>query len=356
MQTVKASCLCGKSSYDLSFAKGSLPLATNVCHCGICRRISGVLCVTYAKTPEGTKLPDMTLLRGYKTSNRLTRYFCATCGTHMLVHVEGTEMWATATGTLAKADGIIKLVQHTHLEDTKDGGFSDWLPKMGDRTLTRCKGAPGTENIELGWRDKSVPSSITPTGRLHAHCQCNGVSFFIQKASPKSAETQGPYPDALLPYFVEDRPPPTEPWWLRDNQRKFLASNCTCDSCRLATGFEFQQWAFVPTADISLSADGSVPFAREFGTLQAYRSRDDVTRRFCGTCGATVFWDGDVRPGLIDVSVGMLDAEEGVRAETWLEWSTSRLSYREDSIKRAKEITEAVEAGLEKSSKHTGSD
>ncbi|CAJ2503617.1 Uu.00g110110.m01.CDS01 [Anthostomella pinea] len=52
---------------------------------------------------------------------------------------------------------------------------------------------------------------------------------------------------------------------------------------------------------------------------QAYRSSSGVVREFCDRCGATVFWhDGD-RPELIDVSVGLLDAAEGARAESWLE-------------------------------------
>lgn len=72
-----------------------------------------------------------------------------------------------------------------------------------------------------------------------------------------------------------------------------------------------------------------------------------MTRRFCGTCGATVFWDGDIRPGLIDVSAGLLAADEGARAQKWIEWATDRLSYREDSVKRASAITVALEAGLQ---------
>lgn len=89
-----------------------------------------------------------------------------------------------------------------------------------------------------------------------------------------------------------------------------------------------------------------MPFSREAGTLKKYRSSAEATRFFCETCGATVFWDGDVRPGLIDVAVGLMDAEEGARAETWLEWRTERISYREDSEGRAIELVEAVEKAI----------
>ena len=65
--------------------------------------------------------------------------------------------------------------------------------------------------------------------------------------------------------------------------------------------------------------------------LRSYESSPGVMREFCPTCGATVFWHDKHRPELIDVSVGLLDAPEGARAEEWLEWWLARVSFEEDA-------------------------
>ena len=111
---------------------------------------------------------------------------------------------------------------------------------------------------------------------------------------------------------------------------------------------EMISWAFIPTIDISLDADGGTPFSLPFGSLKSYRSSTDVERYFCGTCGATVFFTADDREGLVDAAAGLLDAPEGARAESWLEWRTTRLSFREDSLPRAEALTLGVEEGLKK--------
>jgi len=68
-------------------------------------------------------------------------------------------------------------------------------------------------------------------------------------------------------------------------------------------------------------------------------------RYFCGKCGASCFWVGDARPELIDVAVGLLTATSGARAETWLKWVTSRVSFIEEALN--KELTESFEVGLQ---------
>ena len=80
--------------------------------------------------------------------------------------------------------------------------------------------------------------------------------------------------------------------------------------------------------------------------LAEYRSSEGVRRYFCSKCSATVFWCCDVRPDLIDVSVGLLDAEEGARAESWLEWRTDRISFDEDAPNRA--LVQSLKSGLKK--------
>jgi hypothetical protein len=90
------------------------------------------------------------------------------------------------------------------------------------------------------------------------------------------------------------------------------------------------------------------------GILTSYESTQGVRREFCVRCGATVFWRDRWRPELLDVSVGLLDADEGARAETWLDWWTGRVSFAEDAgnertgetARRAKCLIDGLEEGL----------
>ena len=333
----------------------SLPMALNACHCDRCRHVSGTMCATYAVIPIGSAYPDSALLNTlskYESSGGHIRYFCSTCGAHMFFYTPKDLSWKIASGTLEKLDGVARLDRHIMISSTGDGGMSDWLTEVDGRLITRWADLPipvVTSQLPLDWHDpKRTAKKKDPSQRLRAHCDCGGIEMYIAHPSQQSAETKSSLPDVL---GSQDSGHVSmgenETWWLRANKSKYLGGLCVCDSCRLATGFEMASWAFIPTVDITLDAEGKKPFSREFGSLKAYRSSDQATRRFCGTCGATVFWDGDIRPGLIDVAVGLLDAEEGARAENWLEWAAERVSFSEDGMKRAKALTTGLEQGLE---------
>jgi hypothetical protein len=161
-------------------------------------------------------------------------------------------------------------------------------------------------------------------------------------------------------------------WWLRGKGgTKYLAGTCACRSCRLASGFEIQTWAFVPRSNIFMysrpragvetSDRDALPEPLDFenvppDVLRSYESSTGVAREFCPRCGATVFWHNKERSELIDVSVGLLDATEGARAETWLEWWTGRVSFAEDAgagmegqqvaSLRARSLIKCLEDGL----------
>jgi hypothetical protein len=157
-------------------------------------------------------------------------------------------------------------------------------------------------------------------------------------------------------------------WWLRGpNNTRYLAGTCACRSCRLASGFEIQTWAFIPRSNIfiySLSPDpdgARKPQQLDFetvppGVLKSYESSPGVAREFCPRCGATVFWHNKERSELIDVSAGLLEATDGARAESWLEWWTGRVSFAEEAgaqmpgqqiaSLRAQSLIESLERGL----------
>lgn len=263
---------------------------------------------------------------------------------------ESGAQWDVMTGTLESINDVIDEIEsHDFVADTMDGGFSDFLIEFRGKTIPRSAGFTGkSEELPLYWKSKDRPDvSPSPTDRLHCHCKCNGVEFWIARPSERSKQALGAWPDLIIPYYSNQPKSDGSAWWLRDEGRKFLAGLCSCNTCRLDTGMEFIEWAFVPTIDISSDPEGKRKFELPFGSLKGYRSTSDVERYHCGGCGASVFYTADDRTDLVDVAVGMMDAPEGARAESWLEWRTQRLSFREDALPRAKDLTLAVEDGLE---------
>lgn len=357
-KALKASCLCGAAKHDLSIPESSLPLKLTFCHCNSCRHYTGTLQLTVAVLPysysPASDLIDK--LKHYEFFPRIDDYFCPTCGTHMLFYVkhsggdpDSNGYWAVHTGSLEQVDGILEPDVHWFVGDTLDGGFADFFPTYNDNAITRYAGfKEKSEELPLYWESPERPQVIpSPSDKLHCYCRCGGIEFWIARPSERSKKASGAWPDLLIPHFSDQSRPDGSAWWLRDNGKKFLAGLCSCNSCRLDTGFEWIEWAFVPTIDITLDAEGKVPFATPFGTLKGYRSFHDVTRYHCDTCGASAIYQTDDRTDLVDVAVGLMDAPEGARAESWLEWRTTRLSFREDALPRAKGLTLAVESGLE---------
>ena len=291
-------------------------------------------------------------LTPFQFSQRITEYFCKTCGSHMLALTSEsgtTPCWDATCGSLEKADeSVYRVKLHEFITDTIDGGFSDFLPSINGKPITRWSLHPNkSEQLPQYWQSPERPQvKASPSDRLHCHCKCGGVNFWIARPSERSKKASGAWPDLLIPHYLGQPKSDGSAWWLRDNGTKFLAGNCSCNSCRLDTGMEFISWAFVPTLDISLDAEGKTSFSLPFGTLQGYRSSPDVNRYHCGTCGASAFFQTDERMDLVDVAIGLMDAPEGARAESWVEWTTKRLSFREDGIARAEALTLGVENGL----------
>ncbi|KUJ10717.1 uncharacterized protein LY89DRAFT_249520 [Mollisia scopiformis] len=186
---------------------------------------------------------------------------------------------------------------------------------------------------------------ISSGDKLKAQCHCGGVKFYITRPNEASKKVQSPFPDLQVPYHSHSNAnPENKTWWLRDNDTKYLAGTCTCTSCRQNLGMEIQTWAFVPKCNI-FKEDGS-PLDFHLGTMKTYPSSEGVFREFCGKCGATVFWHCEERPELIDVSVGLLDLEEGARVEGWLDWWTDRVSFEEMAVSRS--LVASLEDGLKK--------
>ncbi|RDL32619.1 uncharacterized protein BP5553_09075 [Venustampulla echinocandica] len=355
--TITATCACKAFTFQADYPNSLLPLPRALCLCTICRRLSGSCGISYIIVPpHQTISPTQYSLTAYKSSDVLTRYFCSTCGAHVLVYVTPKKAWHLSTGTWDRTEGLVKWTGSKALGGTLDGGISVWL-----KDIVASDSVDGTKSDLKRWMSqdmsgdiqlvpdtamRALPEPPRKTTKLKAECHCGGVKFYITPPNEASKTVRSPFPDLMVPYHnstssaVEN--PNNETWWLRADDTKYLAGTCTCTSCRRASGFEIQPWAFVPKCNI-FKEDGA-PLEFNLGTLKQYKSSKGIYREFCSGCGATVFWHCDERPELIDVSVGLLDPEQGARVEGWLEWWPDRVSFSEMAV--SKSLVASLEDGL----------
>ena len=360
--SVPFTCLCGGSKGTATAAAQVLPEETLLCHCNICRYTSGVLCVSYLTLASPPIVGDP--LTSYGSSSKMERHFCKICGAHIFAHNSDLDEWYLAAGLITIPDThsqgkkiqTTKIVQHEFVSDTLDGGLALCLETIQGRKLKFFAQGPDEEPRTLtSGKFPSVrasPASIgkgqsdvfTGDGHLHASCHCGGVQFMLSRPNDQSTQLSSPWPDLLVPYHSSSSSNDEDVrWWLRAGGTKYLAGTCACRSCRLASGFPIQTWAFVPKSNI-MTLDGQPLSFKSLGSLKHFKSSPGVYREFCGGCGATVFWHCDERPDLIDVSVGLLRAEDGSRAAKWLEWWTERVSFKEDAVDKV--LIDALEKGL----------
>ncbi|CAK1359963.1 hypothetical protein CB0940_06080 [Cercospora beticola] len=370
--TFKASCICGNISHEISIRKADLPLRGYMCHCDSCRHMTGALCLTVTFLPAyyepAKSLVDK--LKGFQFSKRIIQYHCPTCGCQMMARcVEDAEdpdskvTWDTTTGTLDDIDKHIDWQGHEFLSDTLDGGFADMLLEVHGKKLDRWPGrfGEGKDQLPVYWQSSSGSSlSRTSSDKLHAYCKCGGVDFCVGQPSPRSVIVNKVWPDKSSASDIteSDAPDSIEQYWLHDDHTKFPAGLCGCDSCRLASGMEATFWAFVPKMDISLDKEGKIPFNFEFGIekLKKYTSSAGCHRYFCDTCAATCFYMADDRKFMVDISVGLFAAAEGAKAQSWLSWRTSHLSFREDTVPRAEGLSGGIETALKSWEQHLQSE
>ena len=177
-------------------------------------------------------------------------YFCSTCGCSMItdcaksVLSDKGQHYDIMTGTLEKFDGVVEHQGYEYLCDTLDGGFADFLPAINGKQLDRWLQRPNqSELAPLFWQSPERPNvEAKPDDKMYCHCHCKGVKFYIARPSERSKKAAGGWPDLIIPYHSTEPHPDHSEWWLRDNGRKFLAGNCSCNSCRLDTGSEIQSW------------------------------------------------------------------------------------------------------------------
>lgn len=337
-KALNVACFCGAVSRKVSLRDGDISsdqVSLSLCHCDTCRHTTGLLCTSYYPI----SLPDLSApLKAYHPTYTSRRYFCGKCGCHVfrVLELEGKKQeWGVATGVVTWAStqsASPRLnILHQHIADSQDGGLSVWFH-------------PDDQHLDKKEMESSISKSVTAEkDYLEASCSCGNIKFHITRPNEASARPRRNYPDLMFPDKTTDnsikRNVADEKWWIQGNGTKYLAGTCACRSCRLMSGFEVQTWAFVPRANIFFHISGpeggnsTVPLdfnTLPSGVLTSFTSSPNVSREFCGTCGATVFWHEKSPDEVVDVSVGLLKDPEGARAEKWLEWWQGRVSFAEE--------------------------
>lgn len=338
---VKIRCLCGETAQKIRLDQTADQSVLNLCHCSQCRRTTGLLASTYRLI--GTRPPRLDALSAYLQSKSITRYFCRTCGAHAFAHLQPSGQYLVATGLIEDELPAPLLLRHWGCQDTRDGGLRAMLPgedayigagcwleslisngydKIDDETVT------GLKHVDA----EDAEKASEPREPLHARCHCRGVEFNITPPDESSLHASSPWPDLLVPYHSGSSENKQDvKWWLRDRNTKYLAGTCACRSCRLASGFPIQAWTFITKSNIFQLNGSALAFG--IGTMQRYQSSPSIYREFCSCCGATIFWHCEERPLILDVSIGLLDAASGSRAERCLDWVVSgRVSFAEDAL------------------------
>lgn len=222
------------------------------------------------------------------------------------------------------------------------GGLSQWLTHIGDRKMGVWNPGPDYPGPTDPAPPVQVPEPRGPAGEelMRAQCHCGGVSMTFPRP------TADVLSDPLLRNFVS----PVD-------ETKWVACLDHCDDCRLLTGVHLTAWTFLPLQLIDPQPEG---LDLRVGTSRSYKSSAEVVRTFCSVCGATVFYgceDEARKPSperqVVDLSVGLLRAPEGVLAEDWLTWRTARPAWRESGLRFSKELTESLGEGMARWGKET---
>ncbi|EQL35429.1 hypothetical protein BDFG_02916 [Blastomyces dermatitidis ATCC 26199] len=327
----RIACPCNRASQTviLDWSPDSVMRSPSVlpfCHCDTCRRTAGLLCTSYVPLKQGKQSgPDLNGLVEYHFEPLVLRNMRCPC----LSPDQGNRRLTEASSVCpSQLEGFFRAERNaTHV--------SQELPALLQHIYTPTSWTSDQKSNES--QQESPNSAPSSTKTLAASCQCEGVKFFMTAPNHTSRSPTSPWSDVLVPYHSSTPPsaaaanPNDVKWWLCDNGTKYLAGLCACNSCRLASGFPIQSWAFISRLNIFKTSDGSNLAYDDLGTLK-YKSSPGVYREFCGVCGATVFWHSDERPEVVDVSVGLLRAETRVRIDDWLHWELGRISFEEHAL------------------------
>ncbi|UPX20544.1 uncharacterized protein EKO05_0010773 [Ascochyta rabiei] len=328
-RTFHATCHCRASTLSFTVPTASLPLPVHFCHCGICRHATGTYFTAGASIPE--PITDTSTFTAYESSDHLTRWFCSTCGAHLLANTPlgGATKWFVSAPSVDAEEDVWDFAGHVYVDSTGDGGLAALMTRIGGREVglwdERSDRSAPWHQASTG--SKSDAMKNIPDEQLHARCQCGGIEFYVSR----------PTGDETFTEIDEDN--------VRKHKDKWLAIHDVCNTCRLTISTFVVSWFFPSRNHITLTDGSSYPDDGLFGTARAYKSSAGVDRTFCGKCGAAVSYVSEERSNVVDVAVGLLRTDDA-RAEDWLEWRTCKLAFEKDACWQS--VRDALKEGLQR--------
>ena len=124
----KGSCLCGNVSFEISGDLG----APDACHCSQCRKASGHYWASTDVPETALMVHGADNVTWFKSSEKVRRGFCATCGSNLFWDPIHHDSIAIAMGAFEQPTNV-KLAVHIFVKDKGDYyDISDGLPQNTD--------------------------------------------------------------------------------------------------------------------------------------------------------------------------------------------------------------------------------
>lgn len=341
--TLTFTCLCHAVTYKPTYKHSdTLPLPAEFCHCNTCRRSSGAICGAFVELTDPPPAEILAQCTEYKSSEKVRRYFCSQCGSHLFLRgwsEDNPTLWFVWAGNLERADDdnrmdvdTIKVTMQCYVNDTMDGGLVGRMIEVAAMEKNPSSNVPGEGIIkendplanvyaDIWFGTKMSTSDIEAlvaesktredrdSDRLDGECHCGSIKFCLTK----------PFP--LEQYDEQTRN------HLRHDPTRYPTGTCLCRSCRASTGNPIHTWTWVPPQNVVTTSGEPVDFfmgekgMKSLGpALKQYKTSAPVTWYFCGTCGATIFYEADNRDYVIDISIGVFRSKMGALARDFLRW------------------------------------
>ncbi len=83
------------------------------------------------------------------------------------------------------------------------------------------------------------------------------------------------------------------------------ASHCHCSMCRKAHGTAFATYSAAKASEFRIVTGAEL--------ITRYRSSPGIVRTFCARCGSTLQWLRESKPDVVEIALGVLDDDPGVR-------------------------------------------
>lgn len=96
-----------------------------------------------------------------------------------------------------------------------------------------------------------------------------------------------------------------------------LKAWCHCPSCRRAAGASVVAWATYPMEGVRFTTE----------SLSRYESSPGAIRGFCTNCGTSLSYEGEVMPGLIDLTIASFDEPATLAPDIHI-WNRYRLPWQ----------------------------